>query len=264
MPKNYYDSVLLEFNTLLSEINDDLDFLRSSLKIRPRLSSLLDWTNLDPAGKDLANSFISKKTPAVSPAYLGMLVTMLGGFEQFVRKFVETTVSEINRKITAFDRVPERVKEQNIHFTGRALCLLREPLDHIVINHEEMVAKLATCTSGSMSYKLNSAAFSISVRNLTPSHLTEIVKILGIEIDWDYFGRIPEYSTMFGTSGARATNRAIQDKLSHLVKLRNRVAHTGYAGITVTDQDLEGYLKFIKIFATDIAIYISTKISKMQ
>jgi hypothetical protein len=252
-----------EFNLALDELDGGLAFLRASSRLRPRLHGFLNWSALEGEAKRLVTDFLNQKNVELESQYRGMAVVLSGAFEQFVRRIVQDAVVVINERATGFDDVAESIRVQNIYRSGRALSTVTEPLDHLIVDYHAVAKSLATCFPGAKEFTLNAEAFSLFVSSLTPKRLDDICRWIGVSLDWDSLGRNHDFERMFGTKGARATGKAIGDKLAEFTKLRNRVAHVGTGGIAVTDTDVELYLRFFRVFGAQLAHLIGDKLSRL-
>lgn len=260
MPIAVGKSAGVQFSLALDELQGGVDFLRASSRLRPRLGPFVNWQAVVGDAKNLINDFLELKEVELSPHYRGMIVVLCGAFEEFVRRLVQDAVARINEKAAAFDDVPETVRIQNVHLTGRALLAAKDPPDHIAIDSTTLASGLSTCVSGAVEFKLNAEAFSLFITNLTPSHLDTVCRSFGVEIDWDFIGGLATFEALFGTTGARATGKQAAARLKQFVSLRNRIAHTGAGGITVSDMDVEDYIKFFRAFAPRLVTYVEGKL----
>lgn len=260
MNETFGKSAILEFEIFLQEIEGIISFIRASSALRPRLNSLIDWTLLDAPAKELVKEFLDQKTVELSSQYRGMVILISGAFEQLVRKFIDEIISEKNKKYPAYDNLPEGIQIQNFIRTGRVLATFGNPKDHLTINYQLLIGRLATCFSGSKDYALNPEVFSFSVSNLTSKNLEEIFNFSGVKVLWDDFGRNKEFETMLNTKGARSTGKAIAEKLDKFCKIRNQLAHTGTGGLVVTDDDILNYIIFFRSFSNLLVAVLKTKI----
>jgi hypothetical protein len=261
MSSAFASSGLKEFDLALDEVTEALDFSFTAAKLRPRLAGVLNRDRLYDDIERLTATFINFNSVEMAPLYRGLLVVVSGAFEQLVRRIVEDAVVRINGTTSVFDNVPEGIKTQNIFFTGRALCAVREPPDHLSINHQTLVQQLATCTAGAQNFRLNAEVFAMFIANLTPSHLTDVCRSIGVKMDWDYFGKLAEFQTLCGTKGTRSTANAIFDRLAESIKLRNRIAHTGAGGVSVTFDTVIAQIEFFRALGPHLAAFVESNLA---
>ncbi len=260
MAAAFADAGLKEFGLALDELAEDLEFLRLSSRLRPRLGALLNWQAVDGDAAQLAKGFMNLKTVELSPLYRGMIAVLSGTFEQLVRRVVQEAVLQINNDVDVFDKLPDGIKVHNLFFSGRALCAVREPPDHVTIDHYLLVRSLATCTPGAQKFVLNADAFAMFITNLTPSHLGDICHSIGVSLNWDYFGKVNAFEKLFGSKGARSLGKMVSDRLADIVKLRNRIAHTGAGGVTVSEEDVASHIAFLRILGLSFSAFIEAEL----
>ncbi len=260
MVAGFASAGLKEFELALDEIAESLRFLATATKLRPRLSPVLNREVLHGEIAQLANDFINFKTVELASHHRGLIVVISGAFEQLVRRLIEDAVNHINGVTATFDEVPEGIQNQNIYFTGRALSAVREPPDHLSVDYITMAIELGACRPGAQKFKLNAAAFAMFITNLTPLHLVEVCRSVGVKLDWDYFGRIAVFETICGSKGTRATANAVSARLAESVKLRNRIAHTGAGGVTVSEDVVNGHLTFFRALGQTLTAFFGSQL----
>lgn len=250
---------LREFGLALDELEASLSFLRASSKLRPRLNSLLNWQAIDGDAKRLVSDFLNQKSVELTSQYRGLVVVLSGAFEQLVRRLIHDAISAYNLNAKGFDSLPATIQVQNVLRTGRALAKSSQPLDHVSINYQVFVERLATCKAGAEKFTLNPEVFSYFISSITPGHLEEILGWIDTAVNWDDFGKVGEFEAIFGTHGAKATGKAVAAQLSAFTKLRNTIAHVGTGGVVVTDNDVEGFIRFFRILAVCLEDAIRTR-----
>jgi len=260
MADSFGSAAVKEFNLGLDELEMNLGFLRTSTKLRPRLSGLLNWGAIDGDAKALVSDFLNQKSVELSPQYRGMMIVLSGAFEQLVRRLIHEAVLTINNGVSNYDQLSERIRAQNILRTGRALTTIREPPDHVVVDYHALAKQLATCVAGADSFILNADAFTLFISSVSPRHLTDLCDSIGITLNWDDFGRESGLETMLATKGVRATGKAVADYLDKFIKLRNRFSHTGTGGVIVTDSEIQNYIRFFRLFASALAQTVAAKL----
>lgn len=248
-----------EFLLALDEIQMNLDYLRISSKVRPRLSSFLDWNTLkaQPDAKNLVGKFLGQKSTEFAVQYRGMIVVIGAAFEEFIRRLIHDSLSRAISRAAKYDDVPEKLRMQNILRTGRVLANWGEPRDHVKAEYSVLAKNLATCVSGATSFTLNVESFTFFLNTMSPSALESMWEIIGVNLNWDAFGRNKTFESMFATKGAKETGRAVVEKLQDFIRLRNVFAHTGAGGIQVTDSDVEEYIAFFRVFSGELVQSVS-------
>ena len=88
-----------------------------------------------------------------------------------------------------------------------------------------MAKNASTSIPGSANVILNINAFSIFMSGPTPEGIKDALGRIGIDLNWDDLGRMPEIQKAFRTKGHRETAKQIQDFLKIASKRRNNIVH---------------------------------------
>lgn len=254
------NDALKEFHLTLEELKNNLEFLRIANRVRPRLGQLLAWDQLKPEGKLLAQTFVSQRSVNVETAYNGLLIILAGAFETYVRRLVRDVILVLKPASVAFGDLSERLRNQNVARTGQALMTVHEPLDHYQFDYEVLAKNLATCVTGTRDYVLNADVFTIDIFGGAEKQIEQSAKRLGFQLNWDQLGASRQMQKILDTKNSRETGTKIKDHLLSFSRIRNKIAHTGGQGVSVTDTDLDQQLKFFGSFATPLRDVIARNV----
>jgi RiboL-PSP-HEPN len=223
---------------------------------------MLHWEYMDNDAKALASTFLRQRSAEESLLYRGMVISLSGAFEQFVRRTVRDSVLAINAKGRNYDLLDDHLKKENLYRTGIALGTVHEPLDYLDLDYESLAKNVGTCFRGSMQALLNAEAFAIFLSIISPKHLTDALKRIGMELHWDDLGKIQSMRDALDLSDTRETAKAAEEFLRRFGQMRNKIAHTGNSGIVVSDDDLQQLLKIFRAFARGFTSIIEAEIAK--
>ena len=173
---------------------------------------------------------------------------MSGAFEQFLARIFRDCVLAMNATAGGYDAFSEAIRKQNVYRTGLAFQTIHEPLDHLSLDYETLSRNIGTCHAGSEEPVLNADAFAIFVSVVSPEKVSEALKRIGFQVNWDDFGRVPAMRDLCGKKDTRETANAVQEWLRKVAQTRNKIAHTGSSGIVVMDSDFEQFLIFFRTF----------------
>src|SRR5437773_3698914 len=193
MPVAFASDAIREFSLTLDEIESNLEFLRLSAVLRPRLNGMLLWDSIQGDARRLVTDFLNQKSVELGPQFRGMIIVICGAFEHFVRRVVREAVIKLNAGANSFDNLHGELQRQNVYRTGRALTTIMQPLDHVTVDYSALAGNLATCVSGATTFTLNADAFTLFFTGGKPEHLADILKSIGLTLDWDDFGRISSF-----------------------------------------------------------------------
>src|SRR6266496_5502078 len=110
-----------EFDLALDDLSSIFDFVRSAIRLRPRLGGMLRWESMGTEEKALVERFLNQQTAEESLLYRGMVISLAGAFEQFVRRTLRDSVLVISGKGTSYDLLDAGIRKENFYRTGLAL-----------------------------------------------------------------------------------------------------------------------------------------------
>ncbi len=263
MAERILANALKEFEIAIDELTSNLEFVRVAKQLRPRLGDMLEWQRLNGESKKLATSFMGQRSMEESLFYKGMVVSLAGAFEHFIRRTLRDCILAINRARQKYDTLHEHIQKENIFRTGIALQTVFDPPDYLDLNYELLARNIGTCFSGSERVVLNADAFSIFVSIISPDKLTDALKRIGVKISWDDLGRTHEIRKVLEKDNTRETAKALQESLRNFARTRNKIAHSGSGGIVVTETDLEQLLRLFRTFAVALTSVIETALEEV-
>jgi hypothetical protein len=254
---------LREFESALDDFTGNLEFIRAAKQLRPRLKDMLSWATMDGEAKKLATTFMRQRNAEESVLYRGMVVSLSGAFEQFVRRVLRDSVIAVNVTGANYDRVHEGIRRQNVYRTGLALQTIFEPLDYLELDYEVLAKNLGTCFLGSERPVLNADAFAIFLSIVSPDKLVDALARIGIKMDWDELGSMQPIQKALEKDSTRETAKALQETLKQFGRTRNKVAHSGSGGVVVSDSDLEQLLRLFRMFSRGLCAVVQAGVAKL-
>ncbi len=261
MPAVSLTNALKEFEASLDDFDSNLRFVSTANRLRPRLGGNLQWPGMAPDAKKLVESFL-RGVAEDSVLYRGLVVSLFGAFEQFVRRILRDGVAAVGTNLSSYDSLHDGLKKANMYWTGKALQTIFEPVEYLQLEFDILSKNVGTCFAGSKQATLNADAFAIFVSILTPSSLTETLKRISVELQWDEFGKVSELQKALGEKGTRETTKAVENFLKRFAQMRNKIAHTGSSGIVVNQSDVEQLLIFFRAFGRALARAVEKDLTK--
>ena len=256
------EDALKEFDLALDDLTSIFDFARSALRLRPRLNDMLSWGSMGTEEKSLARKFLDQRTADESLLYRGMVVSLAGAFEHFIRRILRDSVLEISGSGTSYEALDAVIKKENFYRTGLALGTIHEPLDYLDLNYESLAKNLGTCFTGSAQALLNAEAFAIFLSIISPRNLEDALGRIGVKLKWDDFGRVEEVQKALDLKGTRDTAKAVEANLKQFGKMRNKIAHSGSSGLVVTESEFERLVQFFRVFGRTLIGVVEFDLSK--
>jgi len=263
MSAGIFAAALKEFELALEELASNLEFVNAAKQLRPRLGNMLDWQNMDNEAKKLAKLFLEQRAVEESLLYRGMVVSLSGAFEQFVRRILRDSVLAINGAAENYDSIHEEIRKQNAYRTGIALQTIFEPPDYLELDYELLARNMGTCFIGAEKVVLNADAFTIFLSIISPEKITDALKRIGMKMNWDALGAMQAMRRAVEKNDTRETAKALQESLKRFGRTRNKIAHSGSGGVVVTESDLRQLLKFFRTFSGALIAFVETELRKL-
>jgi hypothetical protein len=262
MAEGLLANALKEFDLAIDDLASNFEFVRTASRLRPRLNDMLNWKAMDGEAKMVVTVFLRQRTTEESLLYRGMVVSLSGAFEQFVRRLLRDSVQSMCGAGVIYDALGGHIKSENVYRTGVALQTIKEPLDYLDLDYESLAKNLGTCFSGSGQAMLNAEAFTIFLSIVSPRNLVDALKRVGVDLKWDDLGRVKQMREVLEKSDTRETAKAIEEFLRRFGQRRNKIAHTGSSGIVVTESDFEQLLRFFRAFARALTSVVEVELAK--
>jgi len=171
---------LKEFELALDDLASNIEFVSAARKLRPRLNDMLHWQILDGEAQKLARSFLQQQAVEESILYRGIVVSLSGAFEQFVRRVLRDCILAISGVGANYDNLHEDIRKQNLYRTGIALQTIFEPPDHIDLDYDLLARNIGTCFAGSKQAVLNAEAFTTFLSTISPDKIADALKRIGM------------------------------------------------------------------------------------
>lgn len=263
MPAGILANALGEFELALDDLTSNFEFVCAAARLRPRLNEMLNWAVMDGEAKMLAQRFLDQGAAQETLIYRGLVISLAGAFEQFVRRVVRDGVSHVNTSRLSYDTLHDHLRKQNTYRTGIALQTVFEPLDYLDLDYELLSKNLGTCFIGSKEAVLNADAFAIFLSIIPPEKLVDALERINVKLDWDAFGKDAALQKALDKGGTRETAKALREFLKRFGQTRNKIAHSGSSGIVVTETDFGQYLNVFRTFARALASVVERQVTSL-
>ena len=262
MPSVLYANALKEFDAALGEIRAYVEFVSASNHLRPRIYPMVDQTVLDNEHRGTLAAFTSHSDYHVETGFNGLVISLAGVFEEFVRRLIRDGVLWINESYGKFEELNEQFRKRNIQQSGYALATVFDPPVETSYDYEELCKNLGTCTLGGGSLVLNAQAFVLNITNVTPARIDDFLKRINVSIDWDMIGKNATLQKLLGETRTRDATKAIKEWLSVFIITRNRLAHSSVGGIQTSEAALVTAIDFFQAFTPALAQVVEDVLKK--
>lgn len=238
-----------ELEAKLADVDSTLHLLSTAIMLRPRLSDMLRWEVLQGYEQKLAEDFIEQRDASLRTASMCLLVVCYGSFENFLRELVEGAILAISSGCDAFEKIPERLRRENIYWTGQVLQTVKSTGARGEYDYTNLARALGTCVSGELKFSLNASCFSFSHGIMGPDNMERFLDRMGVRVDWDRFGGEEQMKDVMGERRTRDCTRAVRRTVESLVRMRNIVSHTGSFDADASTDQVSQYTKLLPLFA---------------
>ncbi len=213
-----------------------LDWISEASKFEAILRDKIPWESL--AGQEIATVQTRLKT-VVPPSSLLMnsfYVTMVAGFEEYLRSYIREQAQKISLSNISFSDMDMKLIRMNMRESARLLKRLEAPPDYIRFDEGDLCRQLGTSVPGSKRVELNGDALAEVDGLLKLTSFMERIDVFEKKLTWDQLGGQQAIKTSLNLTGAkpREVGKALSAELNTIARYRNRIAHTGWAAADVT------------------------------
>lgn len=243
----------LGLEIVLEGIENDSKYLELASRIKASLNVIANWNNLNTFNNQIVQDFLNIPHLESRRFLNGQYVVVCAAFEKFLRESLETAINDISQKTKSFQELDPLLVNRNMIETGRLLMRVENPSDHVPIDIFELCKNLGGCHPNSTDFKLNADAISLLNGVKEIDKYLDYLRLCGIKIDWDKLCQDKEIQKRFGTKATRETTKKSAEFLTNLVRIRNRIAHTGDSPADITFQQLSDTIAVIRAIKNAIS-----------
>src|SRR5260370_34301437 len=117
MPPGILANALKEFELAIEDIASSFGFVRAAARLRPRLGDMLHWDILDAEARKLATTFLQQSAAQESLLYRGLVISLAGAFEQFVRRMIRDSVSAMAKALALYATLHNPLNKHTLYST---------------------------------------------------------------------------------------------------------------------------------------------------
>lgn len=245
----------------LVELNDSwLTWIAGAIEFESILVDRIPWEHLDREQKAKVSRRLSTSSPEGQLLINSFYVTLVAGFEEYLRSVIRDVVSEVNRSKIKASNMSALTLSCQMRESARLLRKIDSPPDYLSINAEDLCRSLGTCVSSSSVVELSVEALSDIESPIKMDNFFQRMSHLGIKMSWDVMGgrqKIKEVLTFPGTAGARGVGEAAQKEILRITRYRNRIAHTGGNAADVSATVMKEDADLLRTLGSEINAIIS-------
>lgn len=227
--KTAFDA-LIDSNWAWFDWIDHANHFQSILKNR------IPWNQLHADEKTAVQQRLKTAAPEKQLLLNSFYVTLVAGFEEFLRASIRELTAQIADGKPKFDDISDVLRRMNIRESAKLLRRMDDPPDYFHFNEEDLCRGIGSCVPGSKAIELNSHALSEVESLIKMQNFIDRVTALGKKISWDELAKQPgvKAAMKMPKEHAREVSKSIESRLKLIARYRNRIAHTGGHAADVT------------------------------
>ncbi|MDV6374524.1 MAE_28990/MAE_18760 family HEPN-like nuclease [Deinococcus arenicola] len=221
----------------------------------PSLISLDEGISFVDALISLESAYIDPPAPSDNDKVIALrgasLVLMVATFEDFLKQRMKEAIKYIDsytsdHRYYEFDNLPDRLIINHFYLTVQYAST---GSGYDGKKKAERIKDIKSAAIDIAANRLDAEAFAVTRGNPNPETLKELLKNIGISEVFDTLAPIYEI-----ISNSKIAQTFIHDKLESLIKLRNKVAHTGKTtGIARKDvNDFRDFIYFLSLAIDEV------------
>ena len=240
-----------ELEVRLDETFAAAHFMDRAYRLRPRIGHAIRWDG--PAHEvELLRAFLVDDLSREGEILSALYVRSVATFERYLRKVSSEIVEAKAASASTLGALPPDFKLRHLVLSARLLGSMDQPKDYISFNPQIVIERLAACERDALPYQLNTVSFSASLQSPTVEAIERLLATLGIKDIFESIGRSTTLQRLLEKHGTRATGNRVQERLGEIVRWRNNFAHGGDDERTVSLDEFDAVVKFLRAVAIEI------------
>ncbi len=226
------------FDALVLGSSEWFNWINVANEFQNVLKDKIPWDSLDKSGTDLIQRRLNSASPANQLLFNSFYVTMVAGFEGYLRETIKDLASKISSANRKFEDISVTLQRLHIRESAKLLRRIDSPPDYLNLNENELCRRLGTCVPGVKKVELNAEALAEIEGILKLENFLERASALGKPVSWGYLIKQQgvKDALYLKKENAKAVEKALQDELVSIARYRNRIAHLGGSAADVTSQ----------------------------
>jgi hypothetical protein len=224
------------FESVMDEGAQWFTWISNAVKFQNLIRGKIDFELVDAADRKSLENYLNSTPPSYQTMINSFYITMVAGFEEYLRGVIRQIAEDISRSKTSFSEMDEILRRANIRESAKLLRRMDSPPDYLRFDEDDLCRLIGTCTSGSTAVELNALALSEVDGLLKLKNFMERLGLLGKTLSWDDLGAAQQVKDAMKMKAGkpRAVGAAVETELLSIARFRNRIAHTGGHAADVT------------------------------
>jgi hypothetical protein len=245
----------LAFDALIEAGGSWLSWIEGASHFESILKERIPWGDLDPKDRKIVEKRLGTTSPGNQLLLNSFYVTMVAGFEEFLRATIRELVTEISGRGFGYDQIDKVILRINLRESAKLLRRVDSPPDHIAFSEGELCRGIGSCAPGSTKVELNAVAFAEIESLIRLDNFFDRAVALGKrKLTWDYIGgqQVVKQAMKIKSEGPRQVGKQVSIELTRVATYRNRIAHMGGHAAEVTLQVLQDDRELLKALVSVI------------
>lgn len=218
------------FDSLLDLNKSWFNWVEGAVAFQSIVSNHIHWEHMSKEHVATIGKRLGTSAPESQLLINSFYVTLVAGFEEYLRGVIREVVSAVNRSKFKASDIDGAILACQIREAARLLKRMDSPPDYLTVNAEDLCRSLGTCVPASKVVELSVEAFADIESPIKMDNFFGRMTSLGISMTWDVFGekkKVKEALSFQATAGAREVGSAARKEILRITRFRNRIAHTG-------------------------------------
>jgi len=209
----------------------------------------MPWEKLGNWHKQVISQRLATSQPDTQLLVNSFYVTMVAGFEEYLRALIREVVSALNSSGKKASDVNPSIVKSHIKEAAGLLRRIDSPPDYMAINADDLCRSIGSCVAGSNRLEFSVDALAYIESPIKMDNFFGRLSDFGISIGWDVLGgsaQLKDALKMSGGIGSRDVGKAAKTEIERVARFRNRIAHTGGHAADVSAQVIAQDSEFLK------------------
>ena len=212
----------------------------------------------DTGHQEILERALADKSTDTSMLFRGLIVQMIGVFENFIRSLCEAIVKKKSIDAGAYSVLDEKIRNEYVCHSARILTHLKEGgINGRKYDFLTLQVNVANCILDTKDFNVQSDVFTLLMGNCTPSRLVGLFQSLSLPDPFnDSLGEHPGLQKYAKSKSKRKVAKFAKSTLDKYMTLRNDIAH-GKLTISVSKAEFEDCTMFFKTLTEALSQKIS-------
>ncbi|MGY3257045.1 HEPN domain-containing protein [Pseudomonas chlororaphis] len=227
------------YETLLEQNAEWQCWIAGAVEFESALKPHVPWNDLDGWQRQVVGKRLAITAPDPQLLANSFYVTMVAGFEEYLRTVIREVVFSLNAARKKASEVSAAMVKCHVKEAAGLLKRVDSPPDYISINVEDLCRSIGSCVPGSTLVEFSVEALAHIESPIKMDNFFTRMTELGFAMSWDVLGggtELKEALSLPNKTGSRDVGKVAKSEVERVARYRNRIAHTGGHAADVSPQ----------------------------